>query len=109
MKALAVAITTCVILTGCAGGKTYEIDKSVVEDMRDGLLVDYGRVMGALDVKCAPSATDPACGEAREYLRKLGDAYRRLKAAIREGGQIDPEVLRQIIPLIRTLAPLAVL
>ena len=108
MKALAVAITTCVILTGCAG-TTYEIDKTVVEDMRDGLLVDYGRVMGALDVKCAPSATDPECGAAREYLRKLGAAYLKLKAATREGGPIDPELLRQIIPLIRTLAPLAVL
>ena len=102
------ALCFALLLTGCAS-TTYEIDKSVVEDMRDGLLVDYGRVMGQLDLRCAPSATDPECGAARDYLRKLGAAYLKLKAATKAGGAIDPDLIRQIIPLIRTLAPLAVL
>jgi hypothetical protein len=101
-----VLITTLVMLVGCTA-TTYKVDKSVVEDMRDGLLVDYGRTLGQIDARCAPSATDPACGAAREHMRKLADAYTKLKAAVKEGGTIDPELLKKIIPLISTLAPLA--
>ena len=92
-------------LMGCSSSM-YQIDRQVVEDIREGLLVDYGRIQGRIDSQCAPSATDPVCGMAREHLRKLADAYQKLKAAAKLGGPIDPDVLRQVLPLITTLAPL---
>ena len=106
MVRVVIIAVTIVAMSGC-GPSVYKIDKSVVDDMKDSLLVDYGKVLGQLELKCAPSATDPQCAGGREYLRKLADAYHKLKAAAKEGSTLDPALLKQILPLITTLAPLA--
>ena len=106
---LALAVLA-MVLVACAANPPakYEIDRAVVEDIRDELLVAYGRYAGRMDVLCKPSATDENCVAGREMLSKLAAAYTKVKGALKTAQpRLDPELLKDVLPLIAKLAPLA--
>ena len=92
-------------LIGCAP-TTYQIDKTVVDSLRDDLLVAYGEQRGRLGVLCRDVArNDPECVNAQAFLDRLAAAYKAFRTSLRDN-TIDPTVLREVLGLVGQFAPL---